>query len=196
MVCCTVRSHKSATFRGGGDHFCGRVTRLATRQGLLRLPQPVPLLIHTSIALRRDTLKNDSWRDTLHDFGVVHCSTARMLAQGDGTATEVALSRGTRYPCWASWPSPQLPPSPPEVALSRGTATGGALSWETATGGRATRAGEGGVCISIAPSLRMKGKGARCGRRHLRSSRSTFQSAGGGGEGDVRGTGAEGSECD
>ena len=32
-----VSSHESATFRGGGGHFCGRVVRLATRQGLLDL---------------------------------------------------------------------------------------------------------------------------------------------------------------
>ena len=30
-----VSSHESAMFRGGGGHFCGRVTRLATRQDLL-----------------------------------------------------------------------------------------------------------------------------------------------------------------
>ena len=30
-----VTSHESATFRGGGGHFCGRVARSATRQRLL-----------------------------------------------------------------------------------------------------------------------------------------------------------------
>ena len=33
-----VSSHESATFRGGGGHFCGMVTRLATRQRLLDVP--------------------------------------------------------------------------------------------------------------------------------------------------------------
>ena len=31
-----VSSHESATFQGGGGHFCGRVVRLATMQGLLQ----------------------------------------------------------------------------------------------------------------------------------------------------------------
>jgi hypothetical protein len=34
-----VSSYESATFRGGG-HFCGRVARLATRQGFLHFPSP------------------------------------------------------------------------------------------------------------------------------------------------------------
>jgi len=35
-----VSPHESATFRGGGGHFCGKVARLATRQHLLHLPTP------------------------------------------------------------------------------------------------------------------------------------------------------------
>ena len=35
-----VSSHESAAFRGGGGNFCGRVARLATRQGLLDLSSP------------------------------------------------------------------------------------------------------------------------------------------------------------
>jgi len=36
-----VSSHSSATVRGGGGgHFCGRVPRLATSQGLRQLPPP------------------------------------------------------------------------------------------------------------------------------------------------------------
>ena len=33
-----VSSHESATFRRGGDHFCGRVAQLATRHSLLDFP--------------------------------------------------------------------------------------------------------------------------------------------------------------
>ena len=33
-----IRSSESATFRGGGGHFCGRVARLVTSQDLLHLP--------------------------------------------------------------------------------------------------------------------------------------------------------------
>ena len=35
-----VSSHKSAIFQGGCGHLCGRVARLATRQGLLHLSSP------------------------------------------------------------------------------------------------------------------------------------------------------------
>ena len=40
-----LSSHKSATFRGGGGHFGGRVARSATRQDLLHLSSP-SLLLH------------------------------------------------------------------------------------------------------------------------------------------------------
>ena len=36
-----LSSHESATFRGGGGHFCGRVARLATSQGLKQLSPDV-----------------------------------------------------------------------------------------------------------------------------------------------------------
>ena len=35
-----VSSHESVTFRGGGGHCCGRLARLAKRQGLLHLFSP------------------------------------------------------------------------------------------------------------------------------------------------------------
>jgi hypothetical protein len=35
-----VSSHESVTFRGRAGHFCGRVARLATRQGRLDLSSP------------------------------------------------------------------------------------------------------------------------------------------------------------
>ena len=37
-----VSSHESATFRGGGGHFCGRVARLATSPGLVQLFPKLP----------------------------------------------------------------------------------------------------------------------------------------------------------
>ena len=36
-----VSSHSSATFPGGGGHFCGRVARLATSPGLRQPPPPL-----------------------------------------------------------------------------------------------------------------------------------------------------------
>jgi len=45
LMLVAVSSHESATFRGGGGHFCGRVARLATRQGLLHLSSRERMLL-------------------------------------------------------------------------------------------------------------------------------------------------------
>ena len=58
-----VSSHGSATFLGEGGPFCGRVARLATRQGLMDLSSPAFLPPHrpghTNFCLRTNTFKMD-----------------------------------------------------------------------------------------------------------------------------------------
>jgi len=49
-----VRSAYLKIFRGGGGHFCGRVARLATSQGLLDLPAHTLLLLTTHTAPPQD----------------------------------------------------------------------------------------------------------------------------------------------
>ena len=53
----SVSSHESATFRGGGGHFCGRVARLSTSQGRLDV-SPQTLLIPTTQVHSREELSD------------------------------------------------------------------------------------------------------------------------------------------